>query len=627
MVAPPFLKEVVFVLGGYMGRVLWVNLTDGTVREEPLDEKLARDFVGGYGLAARITYDRMDAHVDALGPENILGFVTGPLTGTPCIEGNRFVVTCKSPLTGTWGDANCGGTFGPALKFAGFDAIFFTGMAPAPVYLHIHDGIVQLKSAAHLWGKDSNETEDALKAELGKDAEVACIGQAGEKLSLIAGVMNDYGRAAGRSGVGAVMGSKHLKAIACQGKQPVPLADPEKAKELRRTYMKLTEPSQHDFFKATGTIGILGPGVFNGDSPVKNWGGVGQVDFPKGFENFDPDRVMEYQDRKYGCWQCTLACGGHMEVKEGPYKVKTHKVEYETGAAFGTMTLNDNFPSLVKINDLCNRYGFDSISAGCTVAFAVECYENGILTKADTGGLELNYGNHAAMVELLKLMGERRGIGHVLADGVRKAAEQIGKGSEQYAIHIQGEEIPMHDPKLQPGLAVTYLLDATPARHTQGGELNPVPGLGIKLPPREVQAGRGPLHKELVSLVHVVNSAGVCLFGYLSYDFHFMPDFLTAVTGEAWDVQRIETAGERIANMRHAFNLREGLNPLQWQVPDRLLGRPPLQAGTHKGFTVDLETQVKDYLAAMDWDPVTTKPSVARLRELGLEDLVETIGV
>jgi len=615
------------MLGGYMGRILWVDLTQGTIWEEPLDEKLARDFVGGYGLGARMTYDRMPAHVDPLGPENILGFLTGPLTGTPCIEGNRFVVTCKSPLTDAWGDANCGGTFGPALKFAGFDAVFFTGKAAAPVYLHINDGVATLQSAEHLWGRDSNETEDALKEELGKETEVACIGQAGEKISLISGIMNDYGRAAGRSGVGAVMGSKNLKAIACQGKQEVPLADPVRAKELRREYMKRTEPGMHDFFKTTGTVGILGPGVFNGDSPVKNWGGAGQVDFPKGFANFDPDRVMEFQERKYGCWQCTMACGGHMAVHDGPYAVKTHKVEYETGAAFGTMTLNDNFPSLVKINDICNRYGFDSISAGCTVAFAVECYENGILTKADTGGLELTWGSHEAMVELLILMGERKGIGDVLADGVRKAAERIGKGAEQFAMHIQGEEVPMHDPKLQPGLAVTYLLDATPARHTQGGELNPVPGLGIKIPPREQQAGRGPLHKELVSLVHVVNSAGVCLFGYLSYDFHFMPDFLTAVTGEPWDVKRIEVAGERISNMRHALNLREGLNPLHWHMPGRLIGQPPLEAGTHKGFSVDLQTQVKDYLVAMDWDPETTKPRAAKLRELGLEDLVDLVGV
>jgi aldehyde:ferredoxin oxidoreductase len=610
-----------------MGRILWVDLTQGTMKEEPLNAELARDFVGGYGLGARLTYDRMPANVDPLGPANILGFLTGPLTGTPCIEGNRFVVTCKSPLTGTWGDANCGGNFGPGLKFAGFDAVFFTGQAKGPVYLHIKDGVAELKSALHLWGLDSNETEHALQKELGKDAKVACIGQAGEKLSLIAAIMNDHGRAAGRSGVGAVMGAKLLKAIAVQGDQPVPMADPEKAKELRHKYLKLTEPGMHDFFSSTGTVGILGPGVLNGDSPVKNWGGAGKADFPKGFDNFDPDRVMEFQTRKYGCWQCTLACGGHMEVKDGPYQVKTHKVEYETGAAFGTMTLNDNFESLVKCNDLCNRYGFDSISAGCTVAFAVECYENGLLSKAETGGLELKWGHDHAIVELLKLMGERKGIGDILADGVAKAAERIGRGAEQYAIHIHGEEVPMHDPKLQPGLAVTYLLDATPARHTQGGELNPVPGLGINIPPREQQAGRGPLHKELVSLVHVVNSAGVCLFGYLSYDFHFMPDFLTAVTGEQWDVARIEVAGERIANMRHLFNLREGLNPLEWTVPPRLLGRPPLASGFHKGFSVELETMVKDYLAAMDWDPVTTRPSPARLRELGLADLADLVGV
>ena len=379
---------------GYMGKILNVDLSTGELTDETLDEALCRDFLGGYGIGAKLLYDRMEPGVDALGPDNLLGFFTGPLTGSPSIEGNRFVVVCKSPLTDTWGDANCGGTFGPHLKFAGYDGILFSGAAENPVYLNIEDGKAELHDAADLWGKDSNETEDILKERHGKKAEVACIGQAGENLSLVSAVMNDKGRAAGRSGVGAVMGSKKLKAISASGNAEVPLHDSDKADALRKEYMKKTGGA-HSLFVDYGTIGITGDSAMSGDSPVKNWGGVGPVDFSDGIKKFHQDTLIAYQDKKYGCWRCTMACGGHMSVKEdGPFKgVAHHKVEYETAAAWGTMTLADDFPALIKINELCNLYGFDTIGAGCTAAFAVECYENGILTKEDTDGLELNWGN------------------------------------------------------------------------------------------------------------------------------------------------------------------------------------------------------------------------------------------
>ncbi|MAG36218.1 MAG: aldehyde ferredoxin oxidoreductase, partial [Dehalococcoidia bacterium] len=399
---------------GYMGKILNVDLSTGRMHDETVDESLWRDFLGGYGIGAKLLYDRMAPGVDPLGPDNLLGFFTGPLTGTPCIEGNRFVVVCKSPLTDTWGDANCGGTFGPQLKFAGYDGILFSGIAEKPVYLAIEDGQAELRDATFLWGEDANETEDMVKEAMGatpgrggKQVEVATIGQAGEKLSLVAAVMNDKGRAAGRSGVGAVMGSKRLKAIGVSGKADVPLFDAEQVQARRREYMKRHDGA-YDLFRDYGTIGITGESSYTGDSPVKNWGGVGPVDFPSGAEKFRDDTVIAYQDRKYGCWRCTMACGGHMSVKTGPYKgVSHHKVEYETAASWGTMTLMDDFPALIKLNELCNRYGFDTIGAGCTAAFAVECYENGILTKADTDGIELTWGNDVALIALLEKMAKR----------------------------------------------------------------------------------------------------------------------------------------------------------------------------------------------------------------------------
>ena len=616
---------------GYMGKILNVDLTNRHVSDEPLDEELCRAYIGGYGLGARLLYDRMKAGADALGPDNLLGFFTGPLTGSPSIEGNRFVVVCKSPLTDTWGDANCGGTFGPKLKAAGYDGVVFSGIAPTPVYLFIDNGQAELRDADFLWGQDSNETEDNLIEALGgtqkkkrglRDIEVACIGQAGEQMSLISAIMNDKGRAAGRSGVGAVMGSKKLKAIAVRGDAEIPLHDPEKAKALRKQYMKRTGGA-HQLFVDYGTIGINGDSAMSGDSPVKNWGGVGPVDFPTGKEKFRDNTVIAYQDKKYGCWQCTMACGGHMSVKEpGPYQgTAHHKVEYETAAAWGTMTLSDDFPALIKINELCNLYGFDTIAAGCTAAFAVECFENGILTTADTDGIELNWGNEAGLVALLEKMARREGIGDILADGVRKAAERIGKGSEAYAIHVQGAEVPMHDPKFQPGLATAYKMDATPARHTQGHEDMPPVLENWPEHDKYTYSGKAELHKKCSGMIHVVNSAGVCMFAFLSYDWDFIPDFLTAVTGWEIDTDECYRIGERVADMRHAFNLREGLNPIEFDVPTRLLGEPPQTAGNVRGVTVDIDTQVREYCQVMDWDPDTAIPSRERLVSLGMEDV------
>ena len=617
-----------------MGKILNVNLTTGELCDEPLDEQVCRDYIGGYGIGAKYLYDRMPGGVDPLGPENLLGFFTGPLTGTPCIEGNRFVVVCKSPLTDTWGDANCGGTFGPHLKFAGYDGILISGASEKPVWLRIEDGKAELCDAAFLWGKDSNETEDELKALMGesnergkkKKVEIASIGQAGEGLSLISAIMNDKGRAAGRSGVGAVMGSKMLKAIAVSGTQQIPLFDADETKALRKKYMKMTGGA-HELFVDYGTIGITGESSMSGDSPVKNWGGVGPEDFPSGPKKFEQDTLIAYQDKKYGCWQCTMACGGHMSVKEaGPYKgVAHHKVEYETAASWGTMTLTDDFPAMIKINELCNRFGFDTISSGVTAAFAVECYENGILTKEDTDGLELTWGNSASLVALLEKMGRREGIGDILADGVKRAAERIGKGSEKFAMHVHGSEVPMHDPKFMPGLATTYKMDSTPARHTQGHEDMPPVLEGWPEHEKYEYSGKSELHKHCMEMVHVVNAGGVCLFAFLAYDWNFIPDFLKSVTG--WDLNTEECyrVGERIANIRHAFNLREGLNPLQFEVPSRLLGDPPQVKGNVRNVTVDIDTQVREYCEIMDWDPETAVPSRERLELLGLDTVASDL--
>ena len=486
-----------------------------------------------------------------------------------------------------------------------------------------------MHDAGDVWGKTVDETDALLRDRHGQDAVVACIGPAGEKLSRIAAVINDTGRAAGRSGVGAVMGSKNLKAIVVRGDMKVPMADERNVRSVRRGYITNPHPDgAYDTFHDFGTIGITGEAAMSGDSPVKNWGGVGSVDFPAGEEAFRDTAVLTFEKRKYACWRCNLGCGGFNETREGMYAgTAHHKVEYETACAFGAMALNDDYPSLIKANYIVNNYGLDSISAPCAVAFAVECYENGILTKEDTGGLKLKWGNHPDMIKLLEQIGKREGLGDILAEGVWRASKEIGKGSEQFAIHVQGQEVPMHDPKYTPGLALTYKMNATPARHTQGGEM--VSPLGIDLPgddlPKHEYSGKGEMHKIQSALMHTLNATGGCMFAYSTYDVQYMPDLLTAITGQEYTVDDCITIGERIENIRHAFNLREGLNPLEFELHGRLTGNPPQEVGNLKGVTVDADTMAREFCEAMRWDTKTARPDAQRLKELGLEFLIPDV--
>jgi aldehyde:ferredoxin oxidoreductase len=608
-----------------MGKLLFVDLSEGKISEEPLDEQLGRDFVGGYGIAARILWDRMPAGVDPLGPDNILAFMTGPLTGTPALIGSRYVVCAKSPLTGTWGDANSGGFFGPMMKAAGFDGVFFSGISARPVYLYLENGGAELRDASQLWGKGCLDTEDMLRNIHGPKTEAAVIGPSGESLSLISCVVNNKGRAAGRSGLGAVMGSKRLKAVVANGDMPVPMADRDAANAIRRKY--LADISEGGLgLQKYGTGGGMAGCAMSGDSPIKNWGGAGPTDFPNAAPISD-DALIADQEKKYGCWRCPIACGGEMAARPGRARM-SHKPEYETLCMAGALELNNNLESIIQINDRCNDYGLDTISLGSVLGFAVECCENQILTKEDVSGLELKWGASDALVSLTDMIGKREGVGAILADGVKVASEKIGMGSERYAVHAGGQELPAHDPKFSPGLAVTYRMDATPGRHTQGGKdwimgykyLQPI---GDKYD----YSNSGELQKQAMNMIHVVNAAGLCLFGYIAYAAQNIPDSLTAVTG--WDItlDDCQVLGERIATIRHAFNLREGLNPLQFWVNPRAVGEPPLREGNVSDIKIPEAHLARQYLEAIGWDTKTCKPSMARLQALGLEFLAKDLGI
>jgi len=611
-----------------MGKILNVDLAAGTIQEEVLDEQLCRDYIGGYGIGARLLYERMPAGADPLGPDNILGILTGPLTGTPAIIGSRFVAVAKSPNTGTWGDANCGGDFGPKMKFAGVDGALFSGISDNPVYLVIDGGKAELRDAGDLWGMNVTDLEDLLHERHGAEASIASIGTAGEKLSLTACIMNDKERAAGRSGLGAVMGSKKVKAIVVVGDLEVPMADVEGIREMRRAYLKRAAGA-YDGMHDEGTCGITSDSAQSGDSPVKNWGGSGLVDFPR--ERSDkiggPANTSLPEYRRYGCWRCPIACGGRLRQDSGKFALEKndgmgHKPEYETLCMFGTNLLNDDLASIVKLNEICNDYGLDTISVGATVGYALECYENGLLTKDHLDGIELTWGNAEAIVEMTKKIAEREGIGELLADGIKVAYQKLGVG-EEYAVHVNGEEVPAHDPKQTPGLASTYILDATPGRHTQGGELLEPVELELEELDKYSYTGAAENHTKLVNIMHVVNAAGLCMFGYLSYPAQCIPDQLSAVTGWEFDMEEVYKTGKRIGTIRHAFNLREGHNPLTRNVPGRLVGEPPLKEGNVKGITVDYKNLNREFLEFYGWDPQTTIPSEEALRELGMEFLIE----
>jgi aldehyde:ferredoxin oxidoreductase len=615
--------------GGYMGKFLWVNLNNKALREETPGESLLLNFIGGYGVGARVLYDRIPPKVDPLGPENILGFTTGPLTGTVAPTGTRWTVVAKSPLTGGWGDSNGSGYFGASLKRSGFDAVFFTGTSNHPVYLYLEDGQAELRDASSLWGMDTYQVEDWVKADLGKDVEAACIGPSGEKLALISGIVHAKGRVAARSGLGAVMGSKRLKMIAAMGTKPVPISDPETVKALNHKYVKeiTSGVGSAMFFRVTGTPGYIAAGARNGDSPTRNWGASTDA-----FHDASPlefKKLVKYRVKRQSCWRCPVSCWGTSQAEYEGQVVDAHQAEYESAAGFGTMIMNNDYPSILKANEICNRYGLDTISAGACVAFAFECFEHGLISKEDTGGIELKWGDHRAMNAMLEKLACREDYGDMLALGVKRAAEKLGPEAVPFAIHCGGQELPSHDPRYEPAMGVIYKMDATPGRHTQANQYSVAPGFKTGRPEygadRKSQLGRGRWVKEASCLNHTMNVSGVCMFGYSSTHVTFIPEFISAVTGREFTVEDMLLTGERIANIRQAFNVREGINPITQPIPERAFGRPPLPDGPTAGINVQVEAMTEEYLEDMGWTKEAAIPQSEVLIRLGLSDVAKDL--
>jgi aldehyde:ferredoxin oxidoreductase len=610
---------------GYMGNVLEVDLSSGRTDVIKPDDDTYRRFLGGYGLGARLIFDRQQPGADPLEPESYLGFFAGPFTGTPAISGTRFTVCGKSPLTGGWGDANSGGYFAAYLKFAGYDGILVKGVSEKPVYLYIDNGKAEIRDASGLWGKDTYETDDLLKAEHGKDVAVACIGEAGEKRSLIAGIVHTKGSVAARSGLGAVMGAKQLKAVAVKGTIKVPLHDEARIKEMRKDYLSRLG-GELDLMRRFGTTFTTIPSIESGDAPVKNYKGIAQEDFPDA-EPLDQHHLADRKLKRQVCYQCPVGCEALLKGADGEYTYEdgTFRPEYETLAMLGSNCLNNNLESVIKANDLCNRHGLDTISAGAVVAFAMECWEHGLITEKDTGGLDLTWGNHRSVVELTDRICRREGIGDLLADGVMRAAEKIGGNAPGYAMHVGGQEIPGHNPIATPSQGTTYLSNATPARHTQGSEAHHGEGLLPEFDPHKPES-LAKAYQRGSDFQHILACTGMCLFVNMCLPHvNGLRDFLNVLTGWDTTLEELVETGERIAAMRQAFNVREGQSLADRSIAGRMLGKPPFPRGPLAGVSVDAPRNVREYLKLMKWDETTGFPDKRRLEELGLGDVARQI--
>lgn len=642
---------------GYMGKVLWVDLSEGKIQEETLPDEVYERFLSGIGLAAFLLYREIPPQADPLGPDNVLGFVSGLLSGTNSLFSGRWMAAARSPLTGAWGEANCGGTLAPAIKRCGYDGIFFRGASPKPVYLLI-DGQPELRDAADVWGLDTVETDQRLRS-AHKESAVACIGPAGEKRSLLAGICNDAGRLAARSGLGAVMGSKQLKAVVLRGRQKIQVADIDEMQRLSQgayQWVKTTvqlPPARFIKYAGSlmrvlpqqmaqdgmlykwmlqrwGTISMNQMSVEMGDAPIQNWRGS-NVDFPLRLSDAtSADLITRFEQKKYHCRACALGCGGIISngaVPEG------HKPEYETVLAWGGLLVNNDLDSIFAINEELNRAGMDSISAGGTVAFAIECAERGILTAEMLDGLDLRWGNSAAIRELLRRMIAREGIGDLLADGSLVAARRLGGEASDYAVQAGGQELAMHDGRNDPGFALHAVVEPMPGRHTNGSQLyyemfqlwTKLPGLPRvrRFYPKKTKYQASPRHaQEAVAcsrFSQVINGAGICLFGaFIGVNRLPVFQWINAATG--WHNSPAETmqVGARIQALKQLFNARHGV-PLRHAINRRALGLPPQTQGANRGVTLDFDRMVREYWRESGYDPETGMPLPETLEALGLE--------
>jgi aldehyde:ferredoxin oxidoreductase len=661
---------------GFLGRVLFVDLSAKTHEVQTIDPQVYRDYLGGYGLGAWLMWKHFPAGTDPLAPEACFAICSGLLTGLHTPFSGRIQIVGKSPLTGTWADSNSGGSVCSHLRHAGYDAVVVRGKAAEPTLLVIRDGEVTFEPAGELWGQEVPETFDAIKARFGgkRDVGVSAIGPAGEKQQRIASVMNDRYHAFGRQGFGAIYGSKNLKAIVVAGSGEIPVARPAELKAICKritdeykkdlglvarimAYMakpkgwlawmyrlmaklgaKFQSPtaSMRRLWAQRGTTAAVALSVENGDAPIKNWTGVGARDFPlaKRAMKLDGAVVDKYITKKLSCGDCPMPCKGIVKVKSRGLS-DVRRPDYETIIGFGANLLNDDIELVTACHDACNRLGIDAVSSSMTLAWVCEAVEKGLLSKDDLDGIDMRWGDGEAALALTIKMGSGEGCGAWLGHGVKRAAEHAGKGTDAFAVHVHGGEPAYHDSRFTSLMGVSYIADPTPARHTSGSaSWNETFGAGFPLPKAADKKdwnvkwkgteGKGTAQALYSNAHQAMNGLGLCMFTLLTGSLPWT-ELVNAATG--WDITDADLlrCGERIQNLRAAFNRREGIKPADFAPHPRMLGEGDgnLDAGPLKNIRVPLPMLKDDYYAAMKWDTATGNVSKARAAELGMAELLE----
>lgn len=596
--------------GGWTGKVLRVNLSDGTWATEELKYEWAKEYIGGRGLATKYLTEEIDPKIDALSPENKMIFATGPLTGTIGAANGRYMVVTKAPLTGTIGSSNSGGHFGTELKCAGYDMIIVEGKSPKPVYLSIYDDHVQIRGATHLWGKLTFDAEDQIQAEFHGDAKVACIGPAGENLVNFASVMNDKGRAAGRSGVGAVMGSKNLKAVAVRGTGGVKVSDREGYRKAALDAYRMIKghPVTSKGLPAFGTAILVNIINESGLLPTRNF----MLDTFDSAEDVSGETLAKtLLKRNKACACCTIGCGRVSRVPDPRYATISEGPEYEAVWALGPDCGINDLGAVVTANHIANEYGFDPITAGATIACAMEMYEKGLIPEKDVD-MPLRFGDAKALLAMIEKIGKREGFGDKLALGSKRLAQAYGH--PEFSMTVKRQEFPAYDGRVAQGMALEYATSNRGACHVRGYLTSPeILGVPQKLDPL-VTEGKAAWVKAFQDLTAAFDSAGVCLFTTFAIGADQLKDMFNAAVGLNYSAEDAVLCGERIWNLERLFNLRAGIAPSEDTLPDRILKDPAV--GPHH-TVAHLSVMLPEYYSLRGWDSGGV-PTEEKLKDLGI---------
>ena len=603
-----------------MQPILKIDLTTGKAEEYRIPENWEKDFLGGASLAARILYSSLTRELDPFSPEAPLLFMMGPMTGTSGPTTGRFVVCGKGPATGLWAESNIGGFWGPELRAAGYDGLWITGKANEPVYLWINGGRLEVRDAAHLWGQNTYTTQERVKEEVGeKSARVCVIGPAGEKQVLFASIMCDHGRMAGRTGMGAVMGAKNLKAIAVRGTNQIPVFDLVKYAALRSEANRtLKQDNEAKVLREIGTAGAANYAEYLGALPAKYYT-LGS------FENIDNVSGAKMTETilaaRSACQGCVIACGRVVKLGD---RAKRKGPEYETIIGFGPNLLNDNLEAVVDLGELCDRYGMDTISTSNTIGLAFHLFEKGIITEKDTDGIILEWGSINAIEGLVNLIGHREGIGDIMAQGSRLFGRHFGV--EEEAVQVNGLEVAYHDPRGVSGMALSYATSPRGACHNQSDYFFVDWGhtheqLGITFFERHAQSEKAANVARHQDWRTIFNSLVMCIFANTEPEMQVK--LINAACGLNWTVEDMMKAGERAWNLKRAINNRMGLTRANDKLPKALL--EPFPDGGSAGFVPDFNGMLSAYYKARGWDVETGKPSREKLLELGLDDVAKDL--